>query len=519
MGPRKDAQGRSPSTAGYPRDPDTPAWRPGGLQADRGASAPATLSRRTLRRVGIAALVIVVLITGGVIGNVVVSGVTAPSNTAISWVRAMGSGDAQTAWSLMSVTTRSGPDASLLTESALAAGLKQRGDAHLTNVHAVASELTVGTGAEVTVGYTNSSGQSQSLELALTQDPTSHQFLFYPTWRVAVTPASVPIVAAGGSGQVTVDGMPANISLASGSATLLLLPGQHTIQQASSGLYGSAETTIDVGMDMQASPPQVQLSSSLTSSALASAKSVVTKPFTGCLQTTDATTNGCPQDLSNDDWSSYTWSLVGDPSSALTVVPSSSGSGFDAYGTYVMIATTPDDQDSGHSDQDTTGGVFDVPLSWTGSAFTGTQVDALQAGTNSPVTVTAPSQVQDSDVLSAVGTAFTACAAESSEFPANCPQGAQNVASGDQNCEVSWSTQGNPVDPSATKVTFDTSSIAYDVTGSYSMNYSINMTTGDCATDTFPDYSPTGTINDDYTATVVWNGTKLVVVAIEGAGD
>ena len=519
MGPRKDAQGRSPSTAGYPRDPDTPAWRPGGLQADRGASAPATLSRRTLRRVGIAALVIVVLITGGVIGNVVVSGVTAPSNTAISWVRAMGSGDAQTAWSLMSVTTRSGPDASLLTESALAAGLKQRGDAHLTNVHAVASELTVGTGAEVTVGYTNSSGQSQSLELALTQDPTSHQFLFYPTWRVAVTPASVPIVAAGGSGQVTVDGMPANISLASGSATLLLLPGQHTIQQASSGLYGSTQTMVDVGLDMQASPPQVQLSSSLTSSALASAKTTVTKLFTECLQTTEATTTGCPQDLSDDSWSSFKWSLVGDPTSALKVVPSASGSGFVAYGTYVMMATTPDDQDSGHSDQDTTGGTFDVPLSWTGSAFTGTQVASLQAGTTSPVTVTAPSQVQDSDVLSAVGTAFTACAADGSEFPADCPQGAQNVADGDQNCQVSWSTQGNPVDPSATKVTFDTSSIAYDVTGSYSMNYSINMTTGDCATDSFPGYSPTGTINDDYSATVVWNGTKLVVVAIEGAGD
>jgi len=502
----------APSRAPWSPVGESPAreWTP------RAEGPPLRGRRRGRTAAVIAVLVVVILVAGGIVGNAVLSGVTSPVNTAVAWVQAMGAGKASTAWDLMAVSAGSSSgSSSLLTKAALATSLKGGIGGPFRDVHAVGVPTVLGKSATVSVSYEDSSGGTQRTTLTLTQDRAISKYLFYPTWKVALSPYAVSVAeVAGELGPMTVNGIPVAAASGTNAMTLLLLPGQYDVEVAASGLYEPASASVNVSLDgTSASTNDIKLQSQLAAAALASAKKVVSQLFTQCAQSTSSSPNGCPQSLGVADWSSYAWQLEGDPTVGLTITPAGSGAAFDASGTYVMLATTPDSDSPGESLQDVSAGPYEVALTWTGSAFTGSEIAASSS------TVTAPSAVTDSDVLTAIGNAFTACAADGSSDPANCPQGYWNVTDGDNGCQVSWSLQGNAADQSASQVTFDTSADLYDVTGSYAMNYSINMNTGDCANDAYADYATTGNVNGTYAAEAVWNGTKVIVVYINDSDN
>jgi hypothetical protein len=473
------------------------------------------------KRVKIGAAIVVVVIVLGIIGNVFLTSRTGPDVAAANYITALESGNADAAWNLMTVqSTTSSGSPSTIGQSAFKVALQAQGNLHPTNVHAWLPGGIGSFSVPVSVSYHDDTGD-HTVSLTLVKDSSSHNYLFYPAWKVIVNPVVSTITVSTGVGAVTIDGQSVTATGSPGTMTVDLLPGNNTVSAAGGGLYTETNTTIRVQPDGSTSQQTVAIAPTLNAPALASAKKVVQDLFTHCVQTSSSQLESCPQSVDTPccGATTVTWSQLGDPVAGMVVQPANAqtsygGSGatsgspsFDAIGTFLMIATWPNDSDAGHPSQSLSSGIYDAQLTWNGASFVGTNVGTYNRA-SAPITVNAPKSVTNAQVLQAVSAGFAACAADPSSGPSNCPMPNTNCSP-----QAQWTLVGNPTDPSTTQVTFDASSISYKVTGAYTMSFTTPG--GSCSSDQFANTS--GTDSSNYSAQVVWNGSKLQLIAITSA--
>jgi hypothetical protein len=466
------------------------------------------------------AAIAVVLVVLGLIGNGILSSKTGPEAAAISYINAVASGDEAATWNLLNVDRsnfNSTPSATL-SQASLGVALQAQGNLHPSNVRATAQGGNMGSSVSVTVEYSDARG-NHTAHLTMIKDSSSHSYVFYPSWKVQFTPASVAITAPSGLGTLKVDGQSVDVT-SSGPTYVSLLPGDNPVSAIDTGLYTDTNATVPVAADGSPQQATVALKATLNPTALASAHKVVQDLFAHCKQTSSSQLESCPQNASTPCCGTITvtWSLLGDPSAGMVVQPSNAqasnaGSGsssgapsFDAYGTFIMIATWPNDNDTGHPSQSLSSGVYDAPMTWDGAHFIATGA-SMYTGSGSPVTVNEPAAITHVQVLQTVSAGFAACAADSSSAPSNCP-----MSNTDCQTNAQWTLVGNPTDPSTTQATFDAASISYNVTGAYTMSYT---TLGGMCSGYFG--NATGTDSTNYSAQVAWDGSKLQLVAIAPA--
>jgi hypothetical protein len=361
--------------------------------------------------------------------------------------------------------------------------------------------------AAVTVGYTIY-GQAHQITLSLTRDPVNNRYLLFPNWKVVLTPVHVAVKAAFDPEGLTVDGTKVG-ELAGGIGTAALLPGTHTVGTSGSGLYQPAHAVVTIALGQHAAGA-ISLAPMLNASANNLAKNEIRVAMQACA--TPSPGSACPQTTS----CTCAWSLFGDPATGLKLQPhigstsSSNGPEFDAYGVFEMVGTESNAADPAVPTRHWAAGIYDASLAWANSAFVVNGIVATLNGANpAGVGVDPPAHVTDDDVLQAVATGFSACAADTSESPSNCPQQAQCDAN--PTAPVGWSVQGNPVDPANTQDLFDTTTNSYQVSGTDTIDYSIT-TSGGCDSSGSP---TTGVAAGNWIANVAWDGHQLTVIDIE----
>src|SRR5712692_9853095 len=174
---------------------------------------------------------VVLLIAGGLLLNRYLSDRFDAAGTAKSYLAALASGDAATAWALLEVGDAGQVDADLATQKGLAAHLAIPANRDVVSVLDVTGQRDLGSETEVTVSHKTSSGMS-STTLDLVRDPSAKHFGVYPAWKVGITPAVVKLAAPGAAGVIKLDGL----SIAS-VRTVALFPGRHRLEMASSSVF------------------------------------------------------------------------------------------------------------------------------------------------------------------------------------------------------------------------------------------------------------------------------------------
>lgn len=466
--------------------------------------------------------------------------VYSPENAAVAYIDAFDRGDALTAWSDMTVagaeppvSSRSSGPASptqtsapasapevLLSEESLRAMLSQPANRHARRgVHVVASQWRDGahTVKDVTVAY-DEDNQSHQQTLLLVENSSSHNLGIYPAWKVSITPESVAITVPQGGGMLAVDGL--DTGAAGGSLTseapqvvnvLVLSNGVHTVTMAPNGLF--AADTEAVGAGQTEVTMRLRLDPARAQQAITSAAATVS----GCAQTGVSTPDGCPQ----SGWiitgggalqgQKGDWALVGDPTtdaSASLVMPiDPSRPAVTVIGRYQMLfsylAASGDERYF-------SGGTYKATLDWTGQGFDLSSIYSVPA--SSAVPFSRQAAATDAAVLQAVTDGFTACAARAAQTDeggalASCPTLIGEPYTPPQN--VVWNLNGSQGD--GAHVLFEPADGSFYVTGR--MNLQVSWTVPPQFADPF-NGPQTKTVTSGYAATVIWDGTKLAVVAI-----
>jgi hypothetical protein len=459
-------------------------------------------SRRTALAAGVAIGLLIIAV--GVATGIRLGEATGASAVGADFIEAIGRGDARVAWSDMQVL--GGDRSPTLVEAAFDAGLAQQGDLHFTDVRVVSSQA-IGDTAVTAVEY-RSARRRNVTTLLLKKRGDDHRYLFYPDWRVQIAPTIVEVTGPPGAA-VAVDGVSAGRLGTDGAVRMQLLLGRHRISSSASMLYEPEHAFEDVGTGELttgvASATTVHLRTDFTTAAVASAQAAVRDTLKQCESAGFG--YGCPTPVSECD---CTWSLVGDPLDGfqLAAVAAAAGDGtsIDAYGIYRLIGTQSNSQDPDHPLHRWSAGEYDATLTSSATKYSVASITTVSQG-EPPTDVPQPVQITDADVVAAVSAAFHACMSDPSQSPSDCPQ--QATCYGDSTASVTWQMLGDPVDPSSTQVLFDRVTDSYQVSGTYSVGYSINSSR--CFFS-----SSTGILTGDWGADVVWDGTNLMVVDIVG---
>jgi hypothetical protein len=251
-----------------------------------------------------------------------------------------------------------------------------------------------------------------------------------------------------------------------------------------------------------------------------------TTTLTNCAQANSSDPANCPQQDSNAGGTTVDvvhWTLLNQPLANAVAVPAaqqgqgtSAGGSVDVYGLYQMDVS---DTVSGQGIRPYlaySGGIAHATMTWDGSSFQNVTfssgpLDQLPSG----VTVAPfgrPGQATDASVLAAVKAGFQDCL--TLQFPPtnpdipNCPQQSSTHLDA---TSAQWSQNSDPMQGAL--VSFDTQHGDFAVTGSFDMNlnYVVNTPGDPGAAANGPH---TNHVAGSYTATVVWDGSKVQLLNI-----
>jgi hypothetical protein len=384
---------------------------------------------------------VLLLLVGGLVLNNYLGSYYSADGTAVAYVEAIGRGDAETAWSLMSVGGSAAPAgaADLATQAGLA-GQLQLEPAHtgITDVKVVSHRTTVD-GAQVTVSYKDH-GQPATMQVTLADRSTERHFGIYPTWVVVVLPSIVKVKSPGVP--YSVDGA----RLPQATLAVRVLPGSHVLATRPTDLFTQFATSVDVESGQ---PATANLAPKLTSAASTDIASVVKAAITACVDNPYG--SPCP-----GSFHGFTgqWQLVGDPTADMSVAVDAEGRPT-ASGHY--LATVRQTFGGGSSDI-ALGGGYSAVLEAIGSSF---KVDSVTDASGLPA-IPRPATPSDADLLQAVAAAMAACQARSDPLPDDCPQ---SLSPGIEAVGLHWSWDSDPM--VGASPSFDGQTGIYHVTGKF----------------------------------------------------
>jgi len=389
----------------------------------------------------------IVLIGGGVLFNHYLSDLFSADQTALAYVSALQSRDANAAWSYVTMSRLGMPkvDADLASEDGLSAQLK-RGGVNISGAH-ITGRRQILAGAFVTTVSYKSGSSSRTLDLKMVVSDSKH-FGIYPAWRVVEEPALLMI--AGPASAVQVDG----IALPATARQVGVLPGQHLITTPATVLFAAGTVAVDARTPWD-TPTQAVLQPELSAVGKASAAKAVqdtvnacpSTPFVhACVQFVDTLRNGEP------------WQVIGDPTADLSVTVGSDGQIMGA-GHLQSVYAHPTSSGTEHIFW---GGPYTAQLATKNGDFL-VQELALHPSGGTPLQ--RPAQITDDAVRAAVSQGFAACAASTAGLPVDCPNQAYVPGA---TVSASWQLSGDPLQGAS--VSFDGDRGLFVVRGTYSMS-------------------------------------------------
>ena len=208
------------------------SWRP--VLAGHAAPPPGVYSPRMAKLVAAVAAVLLLVVGLGVMAvSVIGSTFYSPSRAAISYLEAIGAGEAGDALSVLETLPEAG-DRSLLTDQVL----RSDGVVRPTGVRATSTDRS---GDDVTVKVSfNLGAEKQEMSLLMRDDPERARFAGMPHWRIATAPGRIGNGYAESNFLTTVAGKPIGQSSAA-------FPGAYRATVSDpSGMYESATSTVVV---------------------------------------------------------------------------------------------------------------------------------------------------------------------------------------------------------------------------------------------------------------------------------
>jgi hypothetical protein len=325
--------------------------------------------------------------------------------------------------------------------------------------------------------------------VTLKKAPDERRYMFFPAWKVSLSPQQLVIKAPVDGSYVTVDGEPINVGTA--STTVWVLPGYHALSLAATRLL-QADSQIADSHPTDPFATAVEFHFRLTHEAESSARSAIKDAFQACAAETSGSST-CPQSAPGS--TDVHWQLVGDPTNDMAVGIDDQGRPH-ASGHYLM--TYSDTIYSGATEHRIDGGAYKASLTWNGSKFTAA---ALSRNYFSSQPASRPSSVSDDAIRAAALTKFKSCAGITTASDTDCPQSGESYGASN----IHWTLTGDPTTDST--VDFDDATGEFKLKGSYRIHLSYDSDLyGHQETD---DSGP-------YTAHLVWDGQHATCIYING---
>jgi hypothetical protein len=455
-----------------------------------GASRRPRIWQRRGVRLAVVAIALAVIVAA--VGDNVLARQYTPEAAVRSYLGALQSGDASTAWNDLDVTSASQTVSASLTDQAAfrAAFASARPDINGFQITRISNSDSSHASVAATVSTSKGTKQLQIL-VARSGSP---RLLLFPDWRVVMTPVVLTFTLPKASGAVSVDGK--SVALSAGKSQVAVLPLSHRVVFGSTAFLAQQTVTIDgFSSGDQAVPYQPQLTPSGLQAAQASVKNFFN---TVCAKQTGSNPDHaiCPQ--TTRTYLPYTgsWQVIGDPTQGMTVGTDQSGNLL-LLGRFQMAFAYTENGVTGTAHVPDGGG-FSATTSLTDSQI---EVKGITRATPG-VGLDRPAGATDQAAKDLVAKAMASCAAVSAETVADCPQAAPDVIL----ANVRWTLSGDPT--SGATVVFDGKSGLLTVHGNFSMGVSYTW---------FGQARNRTSYVTAYNAYLFWDGQALQLVTISGS--
>lgn len=205
------------------------------------APPPAKRGSRTLLIVGIAAVVLIVLLAvGGVLANISLSSTYSAGKAVQAYFAAQARGDAN----YMTANANflkgdSGTDA-FFNGDAVTAMVGQKENKDVSGVSVSSTEQVDSSTAKVTVAM-SWNGNQESQTYTVHKDTSRTHFVFYNDWKLDIPASTISVTLPNQAGAIDVDG----IAAPSGTASVSVIQGYHTVTMAKTDFYDSASQSVN----------------------------------------------------------------------------------------------------------------------------------------------------------------------------------------------------------------------------------------------------------------------------------
>lgn len=441
-----------------------------------------------------AELVVTVLLLIAAVGGVVAPlalGIDGPKAAAEAYLAAESRADATAVNSLIDVHTDpvGSADATLLDQRALRAAVTHQG-AFPPPID-ISQAAVSGNLATVTAAFGTGTGTRQT---KLTLERSFPPFRIQGVWKVRVDPSFLHVQVPAAAGDLTVDGIPVRIPK-NRPAKVAVFPGDHLISTTGGPLFAAQSQKVTASTSYFFQPVSVPLT--ITPEGTASANRVVAAAFASCASQVGQEVSGCPQVEADFGAPSVRWSLLGDPTSNMTLKIDPVTAFVQVLGHFRMIATVV--TSSGRVTHRPSSGGYSMPLRPSDGAFSPGPITGENA-----LLASRPPDASDQVILDAVRAGLVKCGQATVADPPDCPQVIFADAS-----NVSWSIQSDPMGDSA--VAFQPQADSFVVAGRVTMHYRYDSSLLGIAlhNDNSAEYP--------FTAHLFWDGQHPILVTIFGS--
>ncbi|PSL36763.1 hypothetical protein CLV49_0361 [Labedella gwakjiensis] len=323
QGPYQGAPSAQPTSA-YPTQTYATTGQPTPTSPYAQTAPPAKKPRSRGRVIGwiAAAVVVLLLVAGGIVGSVVGTQANAPEREVEEYLNALIAGDAEDA---LAVSNAEAGDADVL----LTDDVYGDTDDRISGYEVGEAEIS-GDTAEVPVEITQG---DESYDATFTLEKAGKAFVVFDTWSLQAPELGVVTYSVSGPEDtaVTVSGVDTTgVAAADGAVALPALPGTYTVALAGESEYLAAEpltvTVLGFGADAATSvnaagEESTALTVTLTDAAVTAGEEAVEAYIDTCAASTDFRPEGCPFTAQGEtpgyEYTNCVWTL--DPRPTFTI--------------------------------------------------------------------------------------------------------------------------------------------------------------------------------------------------------
>src|SRR5713226_6679089 len=336
-----------------------------------GPTAPAESPKRPARDrrpvVGAALVAILVLAAGGVGGNALLSSIYSPERAVTDYFAAQSRGDAGRM--VANAIFQPGLNPELFTRSAIQSMMNVRQNSDLRNIKVASSQPIDLSTQSVAVSMTWAD-KPHSETYTVRRDNSQARLFFYHAWRIVIPSVTIHISLPNQPGLVEVDGITPS---ASDVSFVQVVEGYHKMTMTATFAYDTTSQVVDTADGSRTA----NFAPSVSSTVAAEAGTAIRFAFTNCDASQYTGCFGHTYSAPNDGqrwfwslpgygqvfWTTYRITLLGDPTSGMTLdVPTDAGT-LHASGTCTVTYTIDGNKDYYLA------GTWTAMLTWANSSF------------------------------------------------------------------------------------------------------------------------------------------------------